>query len=538
VTTPNKGETRGPGINPKRPRWEAVYNAYNSFGPINDNDDGAIRVLKSIIKASGGNETNGKFNRILETIQRQPDSRTKVKALKDWLSGESEWKAVEEKVTYPNKTTDRKATVVNKIGGITGDLLRNGVYIILGSKTNGGHKSRATLWIGAKKDVIDGFNFIEENHNVGDLLNRYKHPHDYSNYEVCFWELEEDHPCKCGKAHVANKNCRYGNVCNSPRTRVQDVLGCCHVNVIRDKINKTSELIGDIGPRLKELWNRYESRLTIHSIDSNAAEMAWFGNDVRNPNVGPGIFINIAKGMNKLNGDYFGLKAYEVIVHEFFHNIDYLIAQDIGDISNVYNRKWCIPEMFSYGFHKNKIPEHIKFYPNFCWRLINGFAEEIISETRGLVVYNNKKNYYENYYGNKISNDAASMSYNVEKVYTSPNAGLIYIIQGGRMARENYMYAATYGTNGSYWEESTLLTEIMIESYRHHLDQNQEKDIYHCKLSSEAFANMAAAAITNRDAKKDTFIQMTEILPKSCSYFIKMLNMICEMLKNVPQHER
>jgi hypothetical protein len=500
-----------------RPKWEDVYDAYKSFGPIQEGDDGAEHVLKAIINAIGGKEKNSDVQRVLEKIQRQTDSRERVEIFKKWLSEDSIWKGAEVIVKYPVVGTEnRKIPLLNRINRNDGTLLRNGVYIILGSKTNKKHKSLVSLWVGAKKDVITGSNFIDENYNTGDLVNRGKYPSDYSKYEVFFWELEEDHPSQCGTTHVANVDCLYGNVCKIPRTRIQDVLGCCHVEVIRNKINSTSKLIGDIGPRLKELWDRYEDRLTIHSIDQDTTGMAGFGNDERNPNAEPGVSINIVKGMNKLKGDYFGLKAYEVIIHELFHNIDYLIAQDIGAVtsSGIYSQS-----RFSEDFGKNKIPAQEAHYPNFCWRLTKKFARLIDAETKMCL------------------NDME-----VKSIYESSNAGLIYIVHGGRNAgEEDHMYTATYSVKESDWINRTPLVDIKIRNYRRNLVETgpnkdpdcDQKDVYHCNLSNEAFANIAAAAIANRDTSKDTFIQMTEKLPDTCAYFIKMLDLICEMLKKL-----
>jgi hypothetical protein len=383
-------------------------------------------------------------------------------------------------------------------------------------------ESSATLWIGAKQDVING------TVNVPNTAFR-------SNFTVHFWMLRDGHPNKCGREiHAPNMVCTKVMCHPCPKTNIHKKLGCCHVIEIRNKINNAPNKLHGIdrrhqklGEMLKKLWDRYENRLVIHCIDYSDDERARF-EYTDSTEIEPGVFIDINQGMNKLKGNYHGFKPYEVIIHEFFHNIDYLIAQDIAPLNNgphqteeQYNRdtrRLYRAEHFvrdnrsTYGIPADKVD-----YPCFYGYLIKDFGETISSEVKALDIET------------------------VTNIYISPNASLIYIVCGGRYnvdEGESELelergFARIYGPSipqqgeSPYWIKSPLTNKNVMN--KHRVSEPEAPHEYEFNLSSEAFANMAAAATANLD----TFIEIAKILPQSCEYFIKMLEKTYKMLEEL-----
>jgi len=409
----------------------------------------------------------------------------------------------------------------------------NGIFII--TTPTGGY---ATLWKDRK--VFDGKEYINARNwfAQGILANK-----------VFFWKLEGGSINKCGVRHnkydlcerkLLNHDC--GCQPNVKETVIHNELGCCHYLEIRDKINSVSGTFGNIGVMLKKLWGRYEKGIKIHNLNytnipifgylnENSGEnnpsselvVSILSSDLNQPQ--PGVQINIYSpflGLGGSTNDAFVCKPYQVIIHELFHNIDYLVTKEIATNSNNNVKR---------GYHDFR----------------RRFAETIEVIARDLQIHERNE------------------------IYGLQNPGLTDIIAGGRSFEQPPDNATIYTRNISDWYRPNLITfkeflELGIysitdiierfidnneywalinqggQNIRTTIDQQAQANdrwinvaglkIFYSILATETLANMAAAAIVDHSA----FIQMGQSIQRQDgqnlhSEFEKLLREMCRILK-------
>ncbi|MGB4847910.1 MAG: T6SS effector amidase Tae4 family protein [Saprospiraceae bacterium] len=163
----------------KRPNWVDVYRGYPKNNSETD-DLPAELVFKEILGENydkstftnacatrvslglldGGMDVKREFN-IQKGKFKGKGFIASAKNLQVWLSKTTVWNSPDEFIKGPSTLSD----VQNRING------RNGVYTIIGG-FGGGVTGHATLWVGSKKDVIGGHNYV-----------------DYGG-DIYFWELK------------------------------------------------------------------------------------------------------------------------------------------------------------------------------------------------------------------------------------------------------------------------------------------------------------------------------------------------------------
>jgi hypothetical protein len=554
-----------------RPRWEDVYNAYRVEN-INDSvflqkyfhrhsysqefrehgiagmriEPSAARISIALIKSKMKDKfKNTKIRRNGREIEAGIEI-TKAPIGEEWIKGYRVISNVENlyawlsqseedggagwgnEVNFTDEkwgniaTTHGREAINNRITAWADNrnkpLPCNGVLIIIAPQNSGRWVSNATLWIGIKRGVING---------IVDVPNT----NFRRNFKVYFWELRDGYPNKCGSnIHQFNRVICEVKCLSCPRTNIHEKLGCCHVMEIRRKINsaahelhKIDRKYQKIGEMLKKMWDRYEDRLTIHSTNYIPETLSPYSKYGIKDEI-YGIFININVGPHKLKGDYYGWKAYEMIIHEFFHNINHLIAKDFycyaNNINDIKDVDWDdILEQYRHQIITGANTEEriVGNAPAANYRR-NVFDRDFTDDN--VPHKNNFSYFYESLkedFSRQICNEIKNIiPETVAKIYESSNGGLIDIFSGGHYITTepknsellNTEYAAIYGHTQKYWDENPVF-----------------------RLSEEALAVMSAAAIANLD----TFAEFAKILPESCEYFIKILDKICKMLDKINQ---
>jgi len=515
-----------------RPRWENVYNAFPKtmsdqsllvavgYRPYWDKFGAAamsaIRISLALINAG--------MKDLFDLDGKDPNKGrrlfTNVRELTEWLSSRGVWGKADK-------------------GIIKGC---NGVYVILSSNAK---NDRAMLWDAALQEVVGENNYFDDD---GD---------------VYFWELlGEGFANKCGIDHKKTEGCprnEWDDLGDKKTTSIYTMLGYCHDFEIRERIDMASERLSrrctkglEIGRLLKGLWDRYEMDLKIYDIDAEETEFSYKEDDVKVDHIStingnknalkplsdilsgryePGVHINF-KDNRYWYGNKNGYAPYFTIIHELFHNIDYLTT--------------------------HKLPEIVRRdYRN----LRNKFIKSIKDEVCKLVKIDEKAIENNLLLGSKyvriIDVDP------INKIYKSKNVGLIDIVAGrlsgilsgaldGRCVlytplsditiyahKHNYWYKPDYITlkllvRLGFYNEPRLLDiykgyKLLI--YRKN-DLRQAvisstflgfaNNIYNYKLGFEAFANMAAAAITDATA----FEEIHSTLPDTYNKFVDILKFL------------
>jgi hypothetical protein len=298
-----------------RPRWESVYRYYTEG--IRFQSSVTVRVRDALGKALyGASWLMRNDNSLLRT--------NGAKELKDWLSGEDVWRRRDEEVSVnmrlnsEGRQDDFNKNLMKKMGG------HDGIIII-----ESAGEFIAALW---KMDKVIHSNIMD---NI--IIN---------GGTVYFWRLLS--ASRCGINHHRNVRCPLevcycsGNIKGS--NRIHQMLGCCHYKEIRTRIYNTLRgKFGSIGRMLNGLWNRYEGNLIIHSTNHQGGAMFGYQANGRQNLIRaldgldtPGVQINIGNPTpdNPTRGlagsENLNLMPYQVIIHELFHNIEYLAIREIA----------------------------------------------------------------------------------------------------------------------------------------------------------------------------------------------------------------
>jgi hypothetical protein len=256
------------------------------------------------------------------------------------------------------------------------------------------------------------------------------------------------------------------------------MLGCKHYRAIREKVRNAHNegFVGEVGNLLEKIWEKYESTLFIRSIYAKEAIFKENRQEF-------GVHINLnAKSHGVEDSEDGRYKAYETIIHELFHNIDYLITKDF----------------------KNKNIRVLNEYK----QLRDDFAVAIREDARRLYPQLLQDG---TYLETNIDNERALRPGGAYHIYTSLNASLIDLVSGGRL-KDDEFYTYDVKPKGGhtlrYWQNAR--NETIAERS------------YNSLLSSEGFANFASTAIAN----PKNFKHIIEVLNNSHEIFLNILRQV------------
>jgi hypothetical protein len=328
----------------------------------------------------------------------------------------------------------------------------NGVYIILGGNTK---KDHATLWLGSEKNVIGRNNYID---NGG---------------TVYFWELKEKYILK---------KCK----CKLDANEIHDKLGCVHYNNIRKLLEK------NLSKDELRLFDLLESKMKVGKIDSTR--------NTFNIEEG-GILVNLKDDSSdietvieidgKLGKKIKPTMPYQVIIHELWHNIDYLA--------------------------KNKNSEGERELLLSCWyedgKLVETIAKDIEIQVKKVAERNNLD----------VENDS-DMKKARKKFYEGINQ---LIPSDGKITKEDrlkwfYLFDIIEGIISVIEETKPSL----LISQKNHLSPLRQKEYWNpTKLSSEYFAAIGCmTAVGNKEALK----AINDYLPESYNVYNEIIKVSLE----------